>query len=62
MSAWFLDSEPSTCFLLNQARAGCRPACTWFLEIVSSTNVGVCACVCVSSPEAINNKSRERHA
>ena len=23
---------------------GHRPACTWFLEIISSTNVGVCVC------------------
>ena len=48
--------------LLNQARTGLRPARAWFLEIVSSTNVGVRVCVCVSAPEAINNKSRERHA
>ena len=32
-----------------------------FLEIVSSANVDMFACVCVSTPETINNKSRERH-
>ena len=45
---------------LNQARTGHRLACAWFLEIVLSTNVGVC--VCASAPKAINNKSCERHA
>ena len=44
---------------LNQARAGHRLACTWFLRIALSANVGmlacVCVCVCVSAPEAINN-------
>ena len=44
----------------NKQALDCGPR-AWFLEIVSSANVGVC--VCVSAPEAINNnKSRERHA
>ena len=41
---------------LNQARAGRRPACAWFLSIVSVRMYAcVCVCVCVSAPEAINN-------
>ena len=52
---------------LNQARAGLRPACAWFLEIALVREVGmhvrvhVCVClsVCLSAPEAINNYSRE---
>ena len=33
---------------LNQVRAGCRPACVWFLKIVSvRTSVCVCVCQCV---------------
>ena len=33
---------------LNQARAGRRPACAWFLEItLMRTSVCVCMCVCV---------------
>ena len=53
-------------YFLNQAHGPVArtclrgPACTWFFEIISSRNVGVC--VCVSTPEDINNKSRERHA
>ena len=31
---------------LNQVSAGLWPARAWFLEIVSSVNVGVCVCVC----------------
>ena len=27
---------------------------TWFLEITFACEVGVCVCVCVSAPEAIN--------
>ena len=38
-----------------------RPTRTWFLEIVSSVNVGVCVCICVR-PEDIKNKLCERHA
>ena len=47
--------EPET--FLNQAHAGRRPACAWFLEItfVPPKYVCVCMCVCVSTPEAINN-------
>ena len=50
--------------LLNQARAGHRPARAWFLEIVFvKTSVCVCVClcvcVCVSAPQAIKNYSRE---
>ena len=47
-------------FLLNQARAGRRPARAWFLEITfMRTSVCVRACVCVSAPRAIKNYSRE---
>ena len=38
--------------------AALRPACTWFLEITfmrASMCVCVFMCVCVSTPEAINN-------
>ena len=38
---------------LNQARAGRRPARAWFLEITFILPKYVC--VCVSTPEAINN-------
>ena len=31
---------------LNQASAGHRPMCAWFLKVISSTNIGVCVCVC----------------
>ena len=47
--------------LLNQARAGRRPARAWFLRIAFvwevSMRVYVCVwmCVCVSAPEAMNN-------
>ena len=43
--------------LLNQARAGRRPARAWFLKIDPVRIVGMraCVCVCVSAPEAINN-------
>ena len=37
---------------LNQVRTGHRPAHTWFHKIVS---VWTSVCVCVSTPEAINN-------
>ena len=46
---------------LNQARAGRRPARTWFLRIafVREVSMRVCVCVwmcvCVSAPEAMNN-------
>ena len=40
---------------LNQAHAGRRPACAWFLEITFVPPKYVCVCVCVSTPEAINN-------
>ena len=48
---------------LNQAHAGHKPACTWFLKIDPVRIIrmcvclGVCVClhVCVSTPEAINN-------
>ena len=53
MSAWFLDSELSTCFTVDPY----FPLCAWFLGIVLSANVGMC----VSAPEGINNKSHERH-
>ena len=38
--------------LLNQARAGHRPAHAWFIEI---TSVRMYVCVCVSAPQAMNN-------
>ena len=41
--------------ILNQAHAGRRPVCTWFLRIVLSVSVYVCVCVCVFTPKAINN-------
>ena len=41
--------------LLNQARAGHRPARAWFLEITFIAPKYVCVYVCVSTPEAINN-------
>ena len=38
-------------FLLNQAHAGLRPACAWFLKIdpvrMSVCVLRVCVCVCV---------------
>ena len=37
---------------LNQARTGCRLACTWFLKIVS---VWMFVCLCVSAPKVVNN-------
>ena len=43
---------------LNQARASRRPACAWFLRIVSVHEclyACVFACVCLSAPEAMNN-------
>ena len=46
---------------LNQARAGLRPACAWFLKFDPVRIVCMCMCVfacvsvCVSAPEAINN-------
>ena len=45
---------------LNQARAGHRLACAWFLRIASVreslyARVFVCVCVCVPAPEAMNN-------
>ena len=49
--------------LLNQARAGRRPARAWFLNIdMVRTSVCVCVCVsvCVSAPRAIKNYLRER--
>ena len=49
--------------LLNQARAGPRPARAWFLKIdpvrIVGMHVRVCVCVCVSAPEAINNQWRD---
>ena len=36
---------------LNQVRAGHRPVRAWFLKIVSKSSV----CMCVSTPEAIND-------
>ena len=41
---------------LNQAHAGLRPACAWFLEIVPvrmSVCVFVCVFVCVSAPRLV---------
>ena len=45
---------------LNQAHAGRRPVRAWFLRIASvheclHARVFVSVCVCVSTPEAINN-------
>ena len=36
--------------LLNQARAGQRPARAWFLEIAFVRKVDVCMCVSVCPP------------
>ena len=48
--------------LLNQARAS-LPAHAWFLKIDPVRTVGmrvrVCACACMSTPEAINNQWRD---
>ena len=45
---------------LNQAHAGQRPVCTWFLEIAFCLQMSVCVCVyvsvCVSIPKGINNQ------
>ena len=49
-----LGSHFVSCDFLNQARAGCRLARTWFIRIVS-VRMYACVCVCVSAPEAINN-------
>ena len=38
---------PKSYSLLNQARAGHRPAHTWFLEIAFVQEVSMCVCVCV---------------
>ena len=39
---------------LNQVRAGLRPACAWFFEIVSvRTSVCVCVFVCVCPPSRL---------
>ena len=46
------------CDFLNQACAGHRPVCAWFLRIASVREclyACVFVCVCVSAPEAINN-------
>ena len=42
---------------LNQACTGHKPARTWFLKIdpVQIVSMQACVCVCVSTPEAINN-------
>ena len=48
---------------LNQAHAGHRPVCAWFLKIDPVQIVSMCEfvyvyvfmCVCVSAPKAINN-------
>ena len=40
---------------LKQARAGLRPARSWFLKIDPVRIVSMHVCVCVSVPEAINN-------
>ena len=49
--------------LLNQVRAGHKPARAWFPKIdpvrIVSMRVRVCLCVCVSAPEAINNYWRD---
>ena len=50
---------------LNQVRTDHRPERTWFLKIDPvqiigmSVRVCVCACDCVSAPEAINNYWRD---
>jgi len=41
--------------VLNQAYAGQRSARNWFFEIAFVCDVCMHACVCVSTPEAINN-------
>ena len=48
----WLDNKP---VFLNQVRAGLWPAHAWFLKIDLVQIVVMCACVCVSAPEAINN-------
>ena len=40
---------------VNQACAGLRPACAWFLRIDPVRIIGMCVRVCVSAPEAIYN-------
>ena len=51
IKAWKISLMEASCkltfcvLLLNQVRAAKGRA--WFLEIVSSANVGVCVCVCV---------------
>ena len=49
----------STKLLLNQASAGHRPASAWFLVITFIPPVYVYVCVCVSTPEDINNYWRD---
>ena len=47
---------------LNQARTGCKPAHTWFLEIAFVHKVGVRMWICVYvcfHPQAVKNYSRE---
>ena len=41
--------------LLNQVRISLWPAHAWFLKIDPVRIVGMCVCVCVSAPKAINN-------
>ena len=50
--------QNSSCILvfLNQARTGHRLVRAWFLRIAFVRELEyVCVCVCVSTPEAINN-------
>ena len=42
-------------WFLNQAHSGLWPVRAWFLKIDPVQIVSMHACVCVSTPEAINN-------
>ena len=62
MGGWYFQSslfevkeQQQEFQVLNQARAGHRPARAWFLKIDPVRIVCMRACVCVSAPEAINN-------
>ena len=48
-----------TSFVINQGRIGLRPARVWFLEIAFVREVSMRVCLCVSTPRAIKNYSRE---
>ena len=47
LSPFSCESCDNTVFLLNQAQAGHRLVCTWFLRIALSAHVSMCVCMCV---------------